>query len=138
MMVQTDGPIFKLMFPWGLAFIALAYNNFAKLFADSKQPFEWNVLGFSIAVWLLTLLLLVPARVTTECAKLTSDVNRRLMVLETESEKSDLAHLQSFVSSLNDGAGIGFFLAGVRISEEVVKSAVSGVVTLALAYATSQ
>ena len=133
----TDGPVFRLMFPWALAFVALAYNNFAKLFADSKQPFEWNVLGFCIAVGLLTSLLLVPARVTTECTKLVSDVNRRLLVVETESGKADVAHLQSFIASLNDGHGIGFFLFGVRISEEIVKSAVSGVVTLALAFATS-
>ena len=133
----TEGPVFKLMFPWALAFVALAYNNFAKLFADSKQPFEWNVLGFTIAVGMLTSLLLVPARVTTECTKLVSDVNRRLLVVETESQKADLAHLQSFIASLNDGHGIGFFMFGVRISEEIVKSAVSGVVTLALAFATS-
>ena len=133
----TDGPVFKLMFPWAVGLGALAYNNFAKLFADSKQPFEWNVLGFFIAVGLLTSVLLVPARVTTECTKLVSDVNRRLLVVETESEKSDLAHLQNFISTLNDGSGIGFFLLGVRISEEIVKSVVSGVVTLALAFATS-
>jgi len=79
----------------------------------------------------------VPARVTTECTRLVSDVNLRMMSVDSEAEMHALNALSAFITSLNDGAGIGFFLFGLRISEELVKSVVGTVATLALAYATS-
>ena len=90
-----------------------------------------------VAVGFLAAGLLVPARVTTECTQLISDVNLRMMRVDTEEEMHALNALSTFITSLNNGAGIGFFLFGVRISEELVKSVVGTVSTLALAYATS-
>ena len=67
----------------------------------------------------------------------TSDINMQLLQVSSEKELLELSALTSFINDLNDGSGVGFFLFGVRISEELVKSVVGFVVTLALAYVTT-
>ena len=49
---------------------------------------------------------------------------------------TQLFHLDRFIRSMNSGAGLGFFLFDVQVSESLVKSVVSLVSTLALAFAT--
>ena len=80
----TKGPVFKALVFWLAVFIAMAYNNFAKLTADSDQPTRWNVFGFLIVVGVMTSLLLVPARVTSECTTLMTDINCRLLLLRDD------------------------------------------------------
>lgn len=134
----TQGPIFKALFWWICMFIAMGYNNFAKLTADSDQPTEWNVLGFLIVMGILTSGLLVPARVTTECSKLMADLNSKYLEFGDNSPDKQLRllHLDRYIRSLNSGDGLGFFLFDIPISESLVKSVASLASTLALAYAT--
>jgi hypothetical protein len=122
-----------------VGFVALGFNNLYKLMAASHSQHNviGSIQGFMVAVGILAAGLLVPARVTTECTRLVSDVNLRMMSVDSEAEMHALNALSAFITSLNDGAGIGFFLFGLRISEELVKSVVGTVATLALAYATS-